>query len=208
MRRRILCLLLLLSFAVMAGSPQAVAQGSREAYLQVFEVQPAPAARLALHESVVLYFNRRVDCSAAEAAFSVRPAIAGELSCDQFSLRFAPAAEYERNTAYTFTIETPLRALDGAPLLDHFQVTYATAGFLSVSEYFPSGRGGPVPVDSAITLVFDRPVAPLTLPSSGADLPQPLSIQPETAGKGEWVSSAVYTFTPSVAARKRAKLHR
>ena len=197
MRRRILPLLLLLAAAVMASLPLSNAQGSNTKRLQVFEVQPAPAARLALNGSVAFHFNRRVDCQEAEAAFSVRPAISGELHCDQFSLKFTPAAEYEREAAYTFALKPPLLSRDGAPLIDPFEVTYATAGYLSVSEVFPSSQGGAAPVDSAITVVFDRPVAPLTLQSAAADLPQPLSIQPTTAGSGEWVNSAVYTFTPT-----------
>ena len=75
--------------------------------------------------------------------------------------------------------------------------TYTTAGFLSVSEVFPSAKAGPIPVDSAITVVFDQPVVPLTVASAADELPQPLSIQPATAGSGEWVNSAVYTFTPA-----------
>ena len=197
MRRRLLLLLLPLAFTVMAGFPQSSAQGSRVALLQVFEAQPSPAAPLGLNDSVLLHFNRRVDCRDAESAFTVTPGISGALQCDQFSLRFTPVSAYERGQTYTFALKPPLSALDGAPLLDPYEVTYTTVGYLAVSEVFPSARGDAVPVDSAITVVFDRPVAPLTLPSAAADLPQPLSIQPATAGRGEWVSSAVYTFTPA-----------
>ena len=112
-------------------------------------------------------------------------------------MSFTPFGAYERGKAYTFALKPPLSALDGAPLLDPYAVTYTTAGYLAVSEVFPSGRGGAAPVDSAITVVFDRPVAPLTLPSAADELSQPLSIQPATAGRGEWLNSAVYTFRPS-----------
>ena len=115
MRRRILLLVLLLSFAVLAGAPQTIAQGSPVMLLQVFEVQPSPTAPLALNDSVVFHFNRRVACADAEAAFTVTPAISGELQCDQFSLRFTPTDEFERDTAYTFRANAPpLRSLDGA----------------------------------------------------------------------------------------------
>lgn len=197
MRRRILLLVFLLSIVVLAGVPQSIAQSGRVALLQVFDVQPAPSAPLALNASVVFHFNRRVGCSEAKAAFSVTPAIRGELNCDQFTLSFTPAGAFGRDTPYTFTLSPPLLALDGATLLDPFQVTYTTAGYLSVSEVFPSALGGAVPVDSAITVVFDRPVVPLAFASAADDLPQPLSINPLTAGQGEWINSAVYTFTPS-----------
>lgn len=197
MRRLLPLLILVLSAVVLAGIPQSIAQGGRIALLEVFEVQPSPAAPLPPSASPVLYFNRRVDCADAEAAFSVVPAVSGKLQCDQFSLRFTPSGAFERGSAYTLTITPPLRALDGTPLLDPFEVTYTTAGYLAVSEVFPSGRGGAASVDSAITVVFDRPVVPLTLPSAAQELPQPLSIQPAMAGWGEWLNSAVYTFRPA-----------
>ena len=197
MRRRFRVLLLLLSSLVAAGVFQTSAQGGRNALLQVFDVLPSPQVPLAANGSPVFYFNRRVDCDDAEAAFSVTPAVLGELDCDQFSLSFTPIGAFERGRAYVFALHPPLRALDGAPLLDPFEVRYTTAGYLTVSDVIPSGQGGDVPVDSAITIVFDRPVAPLMLPSSAEDLPQPLNIQPATAGQGEWINSAVYTFTPA-----------
>ncbi len=197
MRRPILLPALLLWIAVLAGVPETIAQGGSAGRLQVIEVEPSPAAPLALDASVVFHFNRRLDCADAEAAFSVTPAISGALECDQFSLSFTPASAYERGSAYLFALKPPLSAADGAPLLDPFEATYIAAGYLSVSEVFPNELGGAVAVDSAITVAFDRPVAPLRLPSAADELPRPLSIQPATAGQGEWVNSAVYTFTPA-----------
>ena len=74
--------------SVMTGIPQSIAQGGRIALLQVFEVQPSPAAPLALNDSLVLYFNRRVDCRDAEAAFSVTPAIRGRAAMRPIQLEF------------------------------------------------------------------------------------------------------------------------
>ena len=197
MRRRVLFVLLLLSTGFLAGVPDASAQASRAARLEVFEAQPSPRAPLGVNDSVVFHFNRRVDCQQAAAAFSVTPAVPGELRCDPFTLSFTPATPYPRDTAITFALTPPLTALDGAPLRDPFQATYTTAGYLAVSEAYPSALGGAAPVDSAITVVFDRPVAPLAVASAVDELPVPLSIEPATAGKGAWVNSAVYTFTPA-----------
>lgn len=197
MRGRLLLILLLLSSVIDSAVSHPSAQGGGNALLQVFDVQPSPQLPLALDGSPIFYFNRRVDCEDSEAAFSVTPAISGRLDCDQFSLRFTPVEAHKRNQDITFALRPPLSALDGAPMLDPFEVTYTTAGYLAVSEAFPSGHGGDVPVDSAITVVFDRPVAPLALQSAAGELPQPFDIQPATTGRGEWVNSAVYTFTPA-----------
>ena len=198
MRRQFALVLLLLASLVLVSIPQYVAQSSRVALLQVFDVQPAPSSPLALNQAITILFNRRVDCLAAEAAFSWSPAIDGELSCDQFSLTFTPAVEgYQRVTSYTFELNPPLQALDGAKLFDPFVVRYLSAGYLQVSEVLPGPEAGPVATDSAITIVFDRPIVPLTLRTEMDALPQPLQLSPSVAGEGEWINSAIYIFTPS-----------
>ncbi len=197
MRRRIPLLVLLLAVSILAGIPLSIAQGNRVALLQVFDVQPSSSAPLALNDAIVFYFNHRVDCDNTEAALSWTPSIPGELHCDEYTLSFTPAGAYERNTAYTFALTPPLVAFDGARLADPFRVTYKTASYLTVTEAFPSAEGGPVPVDSAITVVFDRPVVPLMSSMNKDDMPNPLRLFPSTDGTGEWVNSAVYIFTPA-----------
>ena len=90
-----------------------------------------------------------------------------------------------------------MQAKDGAPLLYPFDATFATAGYLQIAEVFPQPDSASVPVDSAITVAFDRPVVPLVASIDEDELPHPLVLSPATAGSGEWVNSAVYIFTPS-----------
>ena len=66
-----------------------------------------------------------------------------------------------------------------------------------MAEVFPQPDTKSVPIDSAITVVFDRPVVPLTASTDKDDLPHPLVLSPWTVGTGEWVNSAVYVFTPA-----------
>ena len=201
MRRRILFSLLLLTVLIWSGSLQNLAQGVRESLLQVFDVQPSPAGRLALDEAVTFTFNRRVDCAEAEAALTWQPAIRGTLTCDEYSITFEPIGEYQRSAQYTFHLTPPLRAKDGAPLFDPYRVTFAAAGYFEVSEVFPQPDSATVPVDSAITVVFDRPIVPLLASTDEDELPHPLVLSPATAGSGEWVNSAVYVFTPAAPLR-------
>ncbi len=197
MRRRYVSLLLVFAALVFGGFLQSDAQVNRVAFLQVFDALPAPVASLALDQAVTILFNRRVDCQEAEAAFRWTPAINGDLTCDEFSLTFSPRSEYQRETTYTFALMPPLQAKDGAILVDPYQVSYLTAGYLQAAEVLPSPDGGPVPTDSAITVVFDRPVVPLTALMDAGDLPQPLKISPSVAGTGEWINSAIYEFKPA-----------
>ena len=197
MRLRILVALLLLAILIGTGHQGNIAQGNRVSLLQVFDVQPSPASPLALGGAVTFTFNRRVDCADPEAGLSWSPAIDGELTCDEYAITFQPADSYERDTSYTFHLTPPLQAKDGALLPDPFTATFTTIGYLGVAEVFPGAEGGPVPTDSAITVVFDRPVIPLLMSTDADELPHPLALSPSTDGIGEWVNSAVYVFTPS-----------
>ena len=197
MRRLILFLLIPFTVFLFSGSLPVLAQNERVSLLTIFDVQPSPAQPLALDEAITFTFNRRVDCAVAEAALTWQPAIRGRLSCNEYTITFEPVGTYQRDTNVSFSLRPPLKARDGAPLLEPYRVTFATAGYLQVAEAFPQPDSNKVPVDSAITIAFDRPVVPLLSSIDEGALPHPLTLSPATAGTGEWVNSAVYIFTPS-----------
>ena len=197
MRRSIGLAFALFNLLLLAGALQAAAQVNQAADLAVIDVQPSPAGQLGLEDTVTVWFNRRVDCAAAKAAFSWQPATRGELSCGEYSLGFAPVGALQRGQRYSFRLHTPLAAKDGAPLLDPFEAVFSTVGFLTIADAFPLPGSSLAPVDSAITVAFDAPVVPLALSPDQAALPQPLRLSPAVDGAGEWVSSAVYVYTPS-----------
>ncbi len=70
---------------------------------------------------------------------------------------------------------------------------------LRVTATTPSSGASEVAVNSAIVVSFNRPVVPLVGASEQANLPQPLTISPEVAGAGEWVSTSIYRFQPDPA---------
>ncbi len=68
---------------------------------------------------------------------------------------------------------------------------------LAVAAFYPT-QETTVPTDSRIVVVFNRPVVPLSLSPDQANLPSPLQITPAVQGKGEWVNTSIYQFTPEV----------
>jgi hypothetical protein len=50
--------------------------------------------------------------------------------------------------------------------------------------------------DMAVTVVFNRPVVPLTAINRQDELPQPLSFMPPVQGRGEWLNTSIYLFQP------------
>ena len=197
MLRRNWLFLLVLTFLFLPAVARLDATDQRIAALKVIDSDPYPGRPLGMREDVALHFDMRLDCESAEAAFQVEPTVAGALTCDGYQLTFSPADSYVRDSDYTFTLYPTVLALDGTPLVDAHVVTYTTAGFLQVLETLPSQDALQVPVDSEITVVFDRPVVPLFTSASAIDLPEPLLLSPEVNGTGKWINSALYVFTPA-----------
>jgi alpha-2-macroglobulin len=76
------------------------------------------------------------------------------------------------------------------------------ADALRVIEGLPGNSVEAFPVDGVITVIFNRPVVPLTAVEASDTLPDPLRIDPPVRGVGEWLNSAIYTFRaePALAA--------
>lgn len=73
------------------------------------------------------------------------------------------------------------------------------ASALRVVETLPAHSSFDIPTNGVITVIFNRPVVPLTAIEAMSDLPQPLRIEPATNGLGEWLNSAIYIFRPDPA---------
>ena len=53
-----------------------------------------------------------------------------------------------------------------------------------------------MPADAKLIVSFNRPVVPLVGVRDQATLPAPLAITPTVKGKGEWLNTSIYQFTP------------
>jgi alpha-2-macroglobulin len=198
--RRFGWILLLLAGLLSVVLPQLAAQDevATVAVLQVVDTEPLEGQELGLNEPITLYFDRALNCSTVDAAFSITPQIAGELTCEASRFTFTPATSYERATVYTVTLSTDILAEAGMQLLEPYTVEFTTTGFLLVGEVFPANNTeAPVPLTTTLTVIFNRPVVPLVTSLNTADLPQPLRIEPEVAGTGEWLNTSIYVFKPT-----------
>lgn len=70
---------------------------------------------------------------------------------------------------------------------------------LMVSDVLPAAGSTEIATDAVLTVIFNQPVAPLGLISDDSlSLSDPLRVQPETAGEGQWINTFIYQFTPMV----------
>ena len=75
-------------------------------------------------------------------------------------------------------------------------LTFDIVGYLSVSEVCQRRAATELDPDTVVTVVFDRPVVPLTAINRQEELPDPLTFVPPVRGEGEWLNTSIYLFRP------------
>ncbi|MGD8997223.1 MAG: Ig-like domain-containing protein, partial [Anaerolineae bacterium] len=172
---------------------------SRDAAPVVIQRTPEAGAELPPDGTIELIFDRAMDRSSVEAAFQVSPEVSGSVEwANDRTLRFDPARDLKRDTQYRVTVGSGAKAVDGAPVADDFRFNFRTVGYLEVSQVIPAPEAQDVEAESTITVIFNRPVVPLTAVSDPAygELPAPLILNPPLVGSGEWINTSIYAFTP------------
>ena len=170
--------------------------------LVLVQASPPEGAALSLSGALTFTFSRPLDRSSARRAFrlldAAQQAVAGRVDFpNERTLRFTPAQPLKPESAYTVVFATGLRAADGTTLEAPLRLAYTTEAAFTVLRVFPAEDSRDVPLNADITLVFNKPVVPLTNRESAAAAPLPLKVTPAVEGEGRWVSTAIYTFHPS-----------
>ncbi len=153
---------------------------------------------------IELVFDRAMDQATVTNAFTLQLAtdqpqlIDGDLTWpDERIMRFTPTQPLERATVYDAILTQAATAADGAPLAEPFTFRFSTPGFLEVTQVIPADGTVDVETNPTITVMFNRPVVPLTALQQAEEFPQPLVFEPDIAGQGEWLNTSIYVFTPA-----------
>ncbi len=164
---------------------------------QVLERVPAPGEEQGLTTPVLLVFDQPMDRSSVEGAFAIQPVVAGSFNWpNDTTLAFAPTAAFPRGASYKVTVAEEAKSAKGLTLETPFSFHFSTVGHLEVTEVQPAPDTTEVAADALVTVMFNRPVVPLTAISEQAGLPQPLTFVPPVAGQGQWLNTSIYTFRP------------
>ncbi len=168
----------------------------------VIQRTPERGEELPPDGSVVLIFDRAMDHDSVEDAFRVSPRMEGHLKwVDERTVSFEPARDLTRDAEYHVTVGQEAKASDGNALDGAYRFRFRTVGYLEVTQVIPAPDTEDVEAASTITVIFNRPVVPLTAISDPAyaDLPQPVTFDPPIEGSGEWLNTSIYVFTPDEA---------
>jgi hypothetical protein len=168
---------------------------------QVIDQNPYPGQEAAPDSGIQLIFDRAMDRSAVESAFQIFPATKGSFAWqDDRTVVFTPAEKLSRAGIYDVVVDQRAKDANGAPLNEAYQFRFATAGYLEVAQVMPAQGTIDAEAATKITVIFNRPVVPLTNLAAMESFPQPvkLSINGQAvAGQGEWLNTSVYVFTPA-----------
>jgi uncharacterized protein YfaS (alpha-2-macroglobulin family) len=116
-------------------------------------------------------------------------------------VRFTPGHSLQLASTYTVTLGEKAANPDGITLRKAYTFRVNTLTPLQISQVFPANESSDIDVASRITVMFNRPVVPLSLSEDQKDLPQPLVFSPAVKGSGQWINTSVYVFQPSPALR-------
>ena len=164
---------------------------------RVLHRSPERGQELDIQAPVVITFDQAMDRASVESAFDITPAVVGNFEWQDDTLSFSPTGTgFSRATTYHIVVAISARSTAGQPLREPLNLSFSTVGYLEVTAVQPEDGTLDVALDSRITVMFGRPVVPLSAVSTQAGLPQPLTFVPPVTGEGEWLNTSIYTFHP------------
>jgi uncharacterized protein YfaS (alpha-2-macroglobulin family) len=168
---------------------------------QIVAQEPPLGQEVPVDAPIAITFDQPMDTNTTAAAWKFTDELGnpvdGAISWpNSRTLQFDPAAPLTSGVVYNARLETGASSAAGVQLSDSINFTFQAVGELQVNQVLPADGTFDVAVDSTITVIFNRPVAPLVMSVDQASLPQPLTFDPPLSGKGEWLNTSVYVFHP------------
>ena len=168
----------------------------------VIQRSPERGASLAPDAAIELVFDRPMDQQAVTEALTVeragtRDAVQGDLRwVDDRTLHYQPASALSRDENFDLILTQNAKASTGEPLREPYTFRFQTEGYLEVAQVIPAPDTENVEANTTLTVIFNRPVVPLTALEAMESFPDPLTLEPAVEGQGEWLNTSIYVFTP------------
>lgn len=164
-------------------------------------IASTPAAReiVGTNAQVEIIFDQPMDRASVEANFATSLPTGSFQWMDDSRVTYKPGSALKRGDQFSVRITDKAQSKTGLPLEETFSLQFQVSSYLTVTQVVPAANAADVKPDAIITVVFDRPVVPLVNTSEQDTLPNPLTFTPAINGKGEWLSTAIFTFTPDTA---------
>jgi hypothetical protein len=168
---------------------------------QVIETNPAPGQEVLTGGAISLSFDQAMDAATTAKALAVtgsdQKPVAGSVTWKNGrTLIFQPQQALQAGAVYLARLDTTARSAAGVQLDQAVTLSFQTVGELKISQVFPADGTKDVEGQSTITVMFNHPVVALKIAEEQASLVNPLVIDPDVKGHGEWISTSMYVFHP------------
>ena len=166
----------------------------------VLQTVPELGQEQPLEAPIEIVFDQPMDKDSVEKAFAIEPgaAVDGAFEwVDDQTLRFAFDDGFKRNERYRLRVIESARSQAGLEMARPFELRFSTVGYLEVTNVQPADGAKEILPDTIVTVLFNRPVVPLSAIEDQTGLPDPLTFVPPVTGQGEWLNTSIYRFTPA-----------
>ncbi|MDD5026270.1 MAG: Ig-like domain-containing protein [Candidatus Peribacteraceae bacterium] len=147
-------------------------------------------------------FPALMDHVSVEQSMSIPHGMTGSWSWNDDILIFQPSEKLVNGETYTFHLSPTALQSDGSALGRSLDFTFEVAGPAKVAARLPNPNAVGIPPQSKITIVFDRPIIPLTQVQGDAASTRmanwPVTITPSVQGRWRWLSTIAVEFIPTI----------
>jgi alpha-2-macroglobulin len=163
----------------------------------IVESDPLPGAVISIQGPIKLYFNQAMDRLSVENSIRSQPGLSGEFQWqDNATVEFFPDVPFSPASRLEIILDESVRATNGMSLIERKQLIFEVEGYLQMTRTVPGVGASDVVPTSVIVAGFNRPVK---LIDDADDQSPVLWLEPEVAGRGEWVNVSTYIFYPEPA---------
>lgn len=161
------------------------------------ETDPPAGSQIGVQQAVAFFFNQPMQRASVEANLKLENGEGIYTWIDDATLTFTPLQPLPADATITFNLSAGLSAANGLTLLSPQSLRFSSAPALTVTQTLPADQATDVRSDAAVVISFNQPVVALGADSDGQ--PAGFSLEPATAGRGEWLNTSTYIFHPEPA---------
>jgi uncharacterized protein YfaS (alpha-2-macroglobulin family) len=142
-------------------------------------------------------FDQMMDQSSVERAFKVEPALEGRFEWEGNTLNYFPNRKLELGEEFAVSVSREAKSLIQKGLDSEYQENFLVVESPEVTFFTPNSGSTDIPLDSKITLMFDRPMVQFTTIEEASKLFPEFKIEPAVDGEFKWLGSTAVQFKPA-----------
>lgn len=141
-----------------------------------------------------------LDEASLKANLLIPENLEGELRMQVNNVQFKPSAPLPLGTTLDFVVQKGAMQASGIPIAKDITYTFSVEGAPTVVSRLPAPESVAIPTDAVVSIVFDRPMVPLTTVYTKQSIQfnnWPITISPAIEGNWNWLGTSTVEFRPA-----------